>query len=214
MNQTELLSTPLIVALLAGCGAVEQLPAPGQDATDGGGGEPSCGGVDESCCGGEVCDDPGQYHELTCKEGICRSREWALWPMPNPPSTGLPNPQSYSLNGDLVTDNVTGLVWQRVSSPEQLSWQPARDYCRDLAVDGGGFRLPTRIELASIVDYTRDGEAIDAVVFEAHGTDFSMSHYWTSTPGVPGQASWSVSFYLGQVNLLGIDQPAWIRCVR
>src|SRR5215471_9261180 len=43
------------------------------------------------------------------------------WPMPNPPSTGLPNPASYdtSVSG-VVHDRVTGLDWQSVVDPSSL----------------------------------------------------------------------------------------------
>ena len=204
----------VLAALVAGCGGIERLPPPEQSMADGGAGGSGCGGVDESCCGGETCDDPAQYHELICKQSICRSREWALLPMPNPPSTGLPNPQSYTVNGELVTDKVTGLVWQRASSPTQMLWQAARDYCRDLALDGGGFHLPTRIELASLLDYTKHGDAIDVNAFEVHGKEAVASDYWTSTLHIADQNSWSVSFFAGHVEPLGIDRPSWVRCAR
>ena len=39
---------------------------------------------------------------------------YACWPMPNPSSSGLPNPSSYTdLKDGTVQDNVTGLVWQQ-----------------------------------------------------------------------------------------------------
>src|SRR5262249_6415642 len=39
---------------------------------------------------------------------------WARWPMPNPPITGLPNPQSYETSTPgIVLDKLTGLMWER-----------------------------------------------------------------------------------------------------
>src|SRR5436190_8651121 len=50
----------------------------------------------------------------------CTPASWiAGWPMPNPPSAGLPNPASYDTSRDgIVTDKVTGLIWQRRVSNE------------------------------------------------------------------------------------------------
>lgn len=201
--------------LVAACSSVETLPAyqVPHDAGGGGtGGEagPACGGVDEACCPNQVCDDPDGYHPLVCHQDRCRSREWALWPMPNPPSTGLPNPQSYTPMGETVLDNVTGLTWQQASSPVQLEWQEARDYCRDIDLDGGGFRLPTRIELVSLLDYTKGLDpAIDETVFQAWAE--LKDAYWTGTTLSAGQR-WIVSFHSGTVLVTG--GPAWVRCVR
>ena len=39
---------------------------------------------------------------------------WAMWPMPNPPTSGLPHPQSYDTSvPGTVLDRVTRLIWQR-----------------------------------------------------------------------------------------------------
>ena len=106
------------------------------------------------------------------------SRKWARWPIPNPPSLSLPHPMSYTVSGDTVTDNVTGLVWQKSSNAATTSWQAALDYCAAL---GDGFSLPTRIELTSILDNARSGGKVDATAFT-----FGKAAGWTwaSTPWV------------------------------
>src|SRR5690606_8866891 len=87
---------------------------------------------------------------------------FANWPMPHPAESGLPNPVSYDTSQvDIVIDNVTGLMWQREPSQSQ-PYEDAASYCAELAV--GGFcdwRLPTRIELVSLVDSERSLPAID-----------------------------------------------------
>ena len=75
--------------------------------------------------------------------------------MPNPASTGQPNPASYRDNGDgTVTDNVTCLTWQKASPTTTYTVDGGRAYCATL---GTGWRLATRVEMASINDFTRSG---------------------------------------------------------
>ena len=138
----------------------------------------------------------------------------ANWPMPNPVSSGLPNPQSYTvIDGAVVQDNVTGLMWQRAANTAGLFWPAALGTCGNLTLGGhDDWRLPSLIELVSIVDFSRVNPAIDNAAFPnpVGGT------VWTSTPvlGSPGEA-WYVSFntgftYQGHEELLSID----MRCVR
>src|SRR4030095_4057083 len=78
----------------------------------------------------------------------CGTHRWACWPMPNPASAGLPNPASYRDNGDgTVTDNVTCLPWQKTVSSPTYTVDAGRAYCATL---GAGWRMATRVELASI----------------------------------------------------------------
>ena len=84
---------------------------------------------------------------------------WAAWPMPNPPSTGLPNAASYDTasTSGVVKDQVTGLWWQQTlgDNPSGQSWSAAGGYCAALALGGhNDWRVPTRIELVSLLDFT------------------------------------------------------------
>ncbi len=118
---------------------------------------------------------------------------WANWPMPNPPSTGLPNPQSYDMSTKegVVIDLVTGLEWQATVDEPKYAWRDAAGYCTGLDLDGGGFRVPSRIELLSIVDYTQPGPVLDARVFP----NTPSEPFWTASPLVSDAASaWSVHF--------------------
>jgi hypothetical protein len=118
---------------------------------------------------------------------------FADWPMPNPPSTGLPNPQSYETGGTpgVVLDNVTGLEWQRAVDDRTLAWADAASYCTGLPLAGGGFRLPSRIELLSIVDFTRDGPVIDPAVFP----NTPSEPFWSGSAFIDDPANaWSVHF--------------------
>jgi Protein of unknown function (DUF1566) len=91
---------------------------------------------------------------------------WANWPMPNSPGTGLPNPESYTnLGNGTVRDNVTCLIWQRSPAPGTYTFTQAKAYCASLTRAGGGWQLPARIQLMSIVDPAHSGPAIDTTAF-------------------------------------------------
>lgn len=137
--------------------------------------------------------------------------EWAHWPMPNPTGTGLPHESDYADNGNgTITDNVTGLVWQAAVAQESYSWQEANQYCRDLALDNGGWRLPTAIELESLWDYTRARPAIDPIFTGTPGEGF-----WSSSPLAGGASSaWLVNFEDGGIGGLIVSALAGARCVR
>ena len=112
---------------------------------------------------------------------------FACWKMPNPASTGLPNPSDYTDQSDgTVRDNVTGLVWQKAvdATTQKLTWDAAKSYCAALPLAGRTWRLPTRIELLSIVDFTRVGPAINAQAFPSVP---GGAYHWTSSPWVVSQ---------------------------
>ncbi|MBI5479639.1 MAG: DUF1566 domain-containing protein [Deltaproteobacteria bacterium] len=90
-------------------------------------------------------------------------------------------------------------------------WDQAKAYCAGLVTDGGvaGWRLPTRIELVSIVDYWRDNPAIDPVAFPSTPSDF----FWSSSPYVNAPPlGWGVGFADGTAWYSG--PSARVRCVR
>lgn len=145
------------------------------------------------------------------------------WPMPQPPSADLPNPFNYTDNGNgTVTDNITGLVWQKVVTGS-ATFAAAPAYCSGLtlpAPTGYTWQVPTRIQLLSIVDYTT-AAAVDAP-FLASGQPPSGEYTWTSTPWVVSQISskpqdaWIVNFGGGgglTSNAGAQTATEWIRCV-
>jgi hypothetical protein len=135
--------------------------------------------------------------------------------MPNSASSGLPNAQSYDTSTPgVVRDRVTGLFWQRNADSPRLSWTNAISYCATLVLAGcGGWRLPTRIELVSIIDYGRQGPAIDTVAFP----NTFVEAYWTSTPA-PRDAIIPEARYVelkdGVVTRLDRRGELRVRCVR
>jgi hypothetical protein len=157
--------------------------------------------------------DGGASHDV--ESGIASPYAWAEWPMPNPPSTGLPNPQTYdtATAAGVVVDMVTGLAWQRSVDETSFVWTDAVSYCDRLSLEGGGWRLPARIELLSIVDFTQNNPLIEPTAFPATPSE----QFWTSSlvAGNPSNA-WSVDFGFGAG--LTYDEPVTgshrVRCVR
>ncbi len=146
------------------------------------------------------------------------TQRWARWPMPNPDaaiapdsSTPLPNPMAYEAGADsgVVRDAVTGLFWERTDAPA-MDFAGAQSHC-DLS--GPGWRVPTRIELVSLIDFTRS-PTIDTTTFDAG----RAAAYWTSSvvpndAGPDAQVHWTVSFATGLVDNSG-SHADYVRCVR
>lgn len=182
------------------------------------GGGSVCGGAcvdkqsDAANCGacGNACALP--IEGGSCVSGLCTS-EWAGWLMPNPASAGLPNPASYDTSTPgVVVDKVTGLMWQRDIPASSYNWADAKTYCAGLSLAGHqDWRLPTSIELVSLVDFTRRDPAIDTTAFPSTPS----SYFWSSSP-VAGAANnaWGVHFGSGYGYNNVVYNTARVRCVR
>jgi len=138
---------------------------------------------------------------------------WAMWRMPNPSMDDLPNQADYTDLGDgTARDNVTCLVWQRDISGGTYTWADADTYCMNLKLAGGGWRLPTRIELVSLVDFSKPspGPTIDTDAFP----DTPAEAFWSSSL-VPGwDFAWYVNFYTGATSNELFALAGRARCVR
>jgi len=146
-------------------------------------------------------------------------RTRALWRMPNPALPGLPNPQRYeaAATPELVVDQVTGLSWQRSadSGPGEgggFVGEDALAHCAALELGGhDDFRLPTRIELVSIVDDSVTGPALDPSAFPNENSEAFWSA--SSVPGDPEQR-FHVNFFFGYTTANLTVYAQWVRCVR
>lgn len=162
----------------------------------------------ETDAGAEL-DDAGELHpvcppvsdcvhpEYPCIAGeggdYACSGQFAMWRVPPPADLAL---RWDTTDPDVAVDALTGLVWQRAPRAEYpacrgepaapgaaCSLQEAIDYCRGLTLAGLPARLPSFIELASLLELERlpQGSAIDPVVFgEPHERwtwSRSTSHY-------------------------------------
>ena len=137
--------------------------------------------------------------------------------MPNPASAGLPNPASYRDNGDgTVTDNVTCLTWQKTVSSPTYTVDAGRAYCATL---GTGWRMATRVELASVNDFTSSGAKFPAPL-SATGGFFKTGSEWVLTTkqigaGAGTDFGWAYNFSDGIVsNARSGATGDKVRCVR
>lgn len=203
----------------AGDGDAGEVSVTGGGATDeaGHGGGAGQATVGESC-GATVCGAG-----VTCvREQACLDTRWASWPMPNPnapaapgvsgDTSSLPHASSYdTASSGVVEDGVTGLIWQAdVAGP--FASEDAAGYCATLELGGyDDFRLPTRVELFSLVDFTRHDPAIDTDAFPST----PAAAFWTASV-VAGEASSSfgVSFALGVIDVYPQTSTLEVRCVR
>jgi len=199
----------------------------------GGTGATGTGGANTTGTGGMTANGTGGANimctgTLVGSPGSMQCQQDCGFTMPNPATAGLPNPASYNDNGDgSVTDNVTGLIWEKSPSPTTAQCtgsgpatanfsavtctQPqAAAYCTN---KGSGWHLPTRLELVSLVDFTVEspGPAINQAAFP--GTPSEV--FWTSSP-LPGDSSyaWSVHFISGYPYYLDVTGNYRVRCVR
>jgi hypothetical protein len=138
---------------------------------------------------------------------------WAEWPMPNPVDAGAPNPAAYdSATPGVVVDTVTGLMWQAAVDPGTYDSPSAKAFCKGLSLAGhADWRLPARVELVSLLDFTRHDPAIDANAFP----DTPSNGFWTTSP-VAGavDVAWYVDFRDGSTYNDFTYRPYAARCVR
>lgn len=221
----------VLVALGAGCNTIlgmdegEPFPPEAGISTGGEGGAGSgtmgsgaggaCPSPNVSCNGVCVdlatdpanCGECGRACNAAAKEicsGHCTTREWALW--------SVSAAASLTAGVDTVLDNVTGLTWQRFAEPESYTQADAETYCAALNVDGMGWRLPTVIELQSIVDYSKaePGPTIDTNAFPNAPND----NFWSSSKRPESPNSWYVQFEFGDVSFYYATEMHRVRCVR
>jgi hypothetical protein len=117
----------------------------------------------------------------------------------------------YTTTGGTVFDTKTKLTWQQSVPAATYAWAVAKTYCQTLNLAGTGWRLPTRKELQTIVDYSQSNPSIDPTAFPAT----PVAAFWSSSPlaGSPPNA-WFVLFSDGNMNTNVMSSSFDVRCVR
>ncbi len=135
--------------------------------------------------------------------------------------------RSYSRWGDVVTDTITGLEWQDyeiISKPwvsaenwinhnyNDTSDDTAVNYCLDLPLQGGGWRLPYIEELQTLVDYSQVDPATTQGVFDR----IDSGYYWSSDTYVYDFSyAWFLNFKDGMTHWSSFKNHSnYVRCVR
>jgi uncharacterized protein DUF1566 len=137
--------------------------------------------------------------KVPCQQAVCARQDGAI-------SSGCPMDGRFQDNGDgTVTDNCTGLMWQKdfadvnhsgqFDEGDRPQWCTAAAYCSALRLGGhDDWRLPNLRELQSIVDYGRHQPAWDPVFTGVSNT------FWTSTAyDYNSDTLWLIDFYDGSL---------------
>lgn len=191
--------------------------APDQDAT-----LPDAGGTDapsDQSSTDVEAGDPCGFVDVT-ESTVADNADYAGWPMPQ---FSQVNVASYSVQGDVVVDNVTKLRWRKGAAPTSMSLADGALYCAGLDAAGGpAWRLPTRIELVSLLLYktplSRNGQFIQPCIAPELGpiSAGEAGYFWSST-AVAGQPDrhWAVYFPTCGANAEHPDTYAIsVRCVQ
>jgi hypothetical protein len=167
------------------------------------------------CAQGSVCT--GEY---ACRSRdmtyVCRG-QFADWPMPSS-IAGAKAAPNYMPTPDTVVDAVTKLTWQRnlpetyIGCTTGCSWQKAKAYCEQLELAGmSDWRLPTLIELVSILDDNRVMPSIDPDNFPNTPPEL----FWTASSSAAGaDQAWALDFNVFQSNTVPKTNSQRVRCVR
>ena len=122
------------------------------------------------------------------------------------------NPPLYVDNGDgTITDEVTGLIWQKQDDGLFRTWNDANGYCANLSLSGVGWRLPAIFELIGITDYSIiSWPTISSNYFP----NTQATYYWSDTTGTWSSIPWGVLFNGGVTGFTAYPAGSLTRCVR
>jgi len=126
------------------------------------------------------------------------------------------NPPIYTDNGDTVTDEVTGLIWQKSEVLAATSKSEAESYCNTLSLGGyDDWRLPESHELFNLVDHSASNPPFNSTYF-ANTVD--AEYWWSATQRADGQANyWAVNAGGGigpKPESEAQTRSYYVRCVR
>ena len=87
-----------------------------------------------------------------------------------------------------ITDNITGLIWQKYPTRDTLTWEQALAYANSCRYAGlSDWRLPNIKELSSINDYTRTAPSLSTTYFP---TGVSQRYWSSTTQKSPNPNAW------------------------
>ncbi len=121
-----------------------------------------------------------------------------------------PSGHFIDLGDGTVQDSKTRLLWQQevVGGGNRAAML---EYCSTLSLAGRGWRVPSVLELRSLVDETHTNPSIDARAFPLT----PQEAFWSSTlvAGHPDRG-WYVNFAFGYAASNSVDDGYHVRCVR
>jgi hypothetical protein len=188
------------------CGKVTEIDSCGNSRTV------NCGG---ECFGAQTCGGSGESNMCGCPPPPHAPVETPTWPSI---SAEVPiSASAYDVKTDTkeVVDKQTCLTWKQYPlGNKYYTWEEAKDACTAL---GNGWRLPTEVELESIVDHYKDDRhhwtppTINTIVFPLL-SDKHDNYFWTAS----GSASsiGFICFYNGSKIVSSESNGDFVRCVR
>lgn len=131
--------------------------------------------------------------------------------------SGLPHarasfcPARYTIMPGFVVDNDTKLLWVQSELGIGVTFAAAGGICSQIAFNGVSWRLPTVLELQTLVDETKMQPAIDTVAFPGA----MATGYWTATADAGGSVGerWVVDFVDGKTRRIDPGMKMNVRCV-
>ncbi|MBN1154566.1 DUF1566 domain-containing protein [candidate division KSB1 bacterium] len=133
-------------------------------------------------------------------------------PIFNPTAKGFAH--LYVRNGDVISDEGTGLLWQQGGSEDELTYDGAERYIKQLnASKFAGYsdwRFPTLEEVMSLLENgAKNGDLYIDPMFDA-----TQSWVWTSDKVRDKQYHWIVRFAHGDCANNGVVKRFFVRAVR
>ncbi|MBD0777621.1 DUF1566 domain-containing protein [Maribacter sp. ANRC-HE7] len=119
-------------------------------------------------------------------------------------------------NDETVTDNVTGLMWQKIPTTDEFTWEEAKEYCENLELGGyDDWRMPSAKELFSISDFSNGWPYLNINYFYlASGETSKDEQYWTNNlyVGVTEEggdyAAFGVNHVTGHIKAYAAGMPS------
>jgi hypothetical protein len=111
-----------------------------------------------------------------------------------------------------VTDNFTGLVWQKVKPTSTYTWEEALAYANDLSLANfTDWRLPNIKELQSLNDESLFKPSFNKTLF----TSISSGNFWSSTTLIQSTGkAWDINVDYGIVSYNDKTLKENVLCVR
>jgi hypothetical protein len=182
----------------------------------------------KTACAAASCDAAYRCVESTSQGFSCEG-QMAEWHMPDTVPNAKFKP-SYDTSSDpeVVIDKITGLLWQKnlpktyagctgklEADGDSCTNDEAKNYCAQLDLQNAKWRLPSKIELETLVDMSHEGSGrayLDNQAFP----DAPEEGFWTSSPSIYGAENyaWSVSFAHGYSTDLMAQTGLKVRCIR
>jgi hypothetical protein len=207
--------------------AMMSKPTPQQDEPSEPAAEDGDAGVENTVCDQNNACNGSDYPCVPNSTGgyTCQG-QFADWPVPDTTPDSVTKP-SYDLTSSpgVVIDVNTQLHWQRMlpknypgcsgneATPgDTCSWAEAKNYCQQLDFAGGGWRLPSKIELESLQG---DPSSIPAADFTAFPELSGGQVFWTLSSWAEDD-DWAWVVRSGMAISLPEDQTMTrhVRCVR